>query len=121
MLNNFIDFIRSDFFWIYVLIFFVISYLILSLLTFSFKKSLLYLGIPTSIVGLLLSIGYIVLKIMILFMDSKVEFMKDLIPKLIRPILNNGLLCLGVGVVLIVLNIILNKIFKKKEENKIEQ
>lgn len=101
--------------WIYVGIFFVLTYLFISLLTWSFIKPLKYVGIPTLIVGLLfISIRASSNVLVNIFVEGD-NLINTLMPSLLKPILINGLICFLVGLGMIVGYIFINKKTKNKE------
>jgi len=98
-----------------IIMFIVTSFIIIGLLTWSFHKPLLYLGIPTLCNGVLFSLFYPLLNIISKIVD--ITFLQNLITTLSKSALNTGLICLGCGIVsIIVYSIINNKIKKKKLE-----
>lgn len=101
--------------WVYIGIFFLVTYLLISLLTCSFIKPLKYLGIPTIIVGVLLIIfRFTSTGIINMIVDEELNIIKIILPNLLKPMLINGIICLLVGILMIVGYKLINK-YKKNE------
>lgn len=101
--------------WIYIGIFFVLMYLLISLLTWSFKKPLKYLGIPTIGVGVVFIIIRFLSVVIVGLVDDKMAFVRLLLPSMLSPMLLNGILCTVIGIAMIVVYKLLNKKDKKEE------
>ena len=107
---------------VYVAIFIVAMYLIISFFTWSFIKPLKYLGIPTLISGIVFTIIRFIPNAFINLIEAEYSFIKIILPSMLKPILINGILCILTGVVMIVLYSLINK--SKKESiiiDKIDQ
>ncbi len=101
---------------------FVIVFLLVALFTWSFYKPLMWLGVPTVMVGLLTaSIGSTKLLMNNITIEELGTY-QTIFENLVGPILNNlliyGLIILGKGIIMIVLYSIIDKHYHKKEEPK---
>lgn len=101
-----------------IVTFIVTSFAIIGLLTWSFYKPLLYLGIPTLCNGILFSLLYPLLNILSKNID--IVFLQNIINTFSKSFLNTGLICVGCSIFsIIVYSIINNKVKKKKLEERI--
>lgn len=114
IVKNILTLLDKQAFWLYVIGIFVVFYLLVSLLTWSFIKPLKYLGIPTIIVGILFIIIRFVPNALLTLVDENINFIKGLLPSILKPVLINGLVCLIVGVLMIVGYTLINKNKKEK-------
>lgn len=111
-----IGFLDSEFLWLYFIIIIVAFYAVIGLLTWSIKKPLMFLGIPSIIVGALL----IILRFSISMFLSN-ESLLMIFDSMVKPLFTIGLICVLVGIVMIALYIVLREIQKKKQaEEKVE-
>lgn len=94
--------------WVYMTIFFTLMYLLISLLTWNFIKPLKYLGIPTTLVGLLLIIIRLLSSSIISKIDADIELIIGLLPLILKPILINGIIFMIIGILMIVWYSIIN-------------
>lgn len=104
--------LNSDMLWVYFLVVIVVFYLIIALTTWDIKKPLIYLGIPSLLVGVILSV---------------IRFLPNIIPiknsiliilnSLIKPLLITGIMCIIIGIIMI----ILYKILEKKHKEKLDE
>lgn len=112
MMNNELlklaEFLNSELLWLYFIIIIVGFYAIVSLLTWNIKKPLMFLGIPSIIVGILL----IILRFSInLFVPN--ESLLKLYNSAAKPLFVIGIICIVEGIAMIVVYKVLNK--KKKQ------
>ena len=104
--------LNSDMLWVFFLVVIVVFYLIIALTTWDIKKPLIYLGIPSLLVGVILSV---------------IRFLPNIIPiknsiliilnSLIKPLLITGIMCIIIGIIMI----ILYKILEKKHKEKLDE
>lgn len=104
--------LNSDMLWVYFLVVIVVFYLIIALTTWDIKKPLIYLGIPSLLVGVILSV---------------IRFLPNIIPiknsiliilnSLIKPLLITGIMCIIIGIIMV----ILYKILEKKHKEKLDE
>lgn len=110
LLLEFVKFLNSGLLWLYFIIIVVIFYAIIALLTWNIKKPLMYLGIPTIIVGIFL--------IILRFTSSLVLPDKKLLVifnPAVKPLFIMGIICIIIGIAMIVIYKLLNKKKKDKE------
>lgn len=119
-LKQIVSILSGGMIWIYIGIFFLLTYLFISLLTWSFLKPLKYVGIPTALVGLLFLIIRMSLSSVLGFFVEGESIIKVILPSMLRPILINGLICLGLGVLMVVIYIIINNKRRNKNEEWVE-
>lgn len=102
--------LNSELLWVYFIVVIITFYAIIALLTWNIKKPLIFLGIPSIIVGILL----IILKFSIgLFIPNK--SLLALLNSAVKPLFTIGIICIIVGVAMIILYKVLNKMKKRKE------
>ena len=98
----------------------IITLVLLFILTFSFYKPLLFLSLPTVILGMILSIISIVLKVIINFVikaNGTVEhIIKNVFNEVTFDILKMGLIYVVIGIVLYIIYKILKKILYKEKD-----
>lgn len=114
MMNNELlklaEFLNSELLWLYFVIVFILFYAIISLLTWDIKKPLMFLGIPSIIVGTFL----IILRFLVsLFVPN--ESLLNLFNSSIKPLFIIGIICIIVGIIMIIVYKVLNKIKKNKQ------
>ena len=113
----FINIINNSHFYVYVIILFILFYLLISLMTWSFLKPLKYLGIPTIIAGsLFISIRFI--SSFIINLIPNMSIMKYILPGMLKPILIMGICLLIFGILMFVIYILINKYAKKSIDTK---
>lgn len=112
-IQNLLKFLDNGMVWVYIGIFFIVMYLLISLLTWSFIKPLKYLGIPTMISGMLLIVIRLLARTIINLFDLKINFINNLLPVILKPLLIYGIICTIIGILMIITYKIINK--KKKE------
>lgn len=100
--------------WVYIGIFFVLMYLLISLLTWSFIKPLKYLGVPTILVGILLIVIKLLSRVIANGFGLESGII-NLLPLILKPLLIYGIVCTCIGILMIVLYRIINKKQKNKE------
>lgn len=105
-----ISFFNTKFFWLYLMIILCVFYLIISLLTWSIKKPLMFLGIPSVVVGIILMIIRFFVRLLPLS-----EKILAIINSAIKPLFVNGVICIVLGVIMIGVYGLLNVIHKKKK------
>lgn len=104
---------------------FVVVFLLVSLFTWSFYKPLIWLGIPTIMVGILTaSIGSTRLLMNNITIEELGSY-QTIIENLVSPILNNlliyGLIILAKGTIMVIIYSIIDKHKRKKETQKLEE
>lgn len=117
-IQTLLKYIDNGMVYLYIVIFIVIMYLLISLLTWSFIKPLKYLSIPTILVGILLIIIRLSSSIITNLIDADISFIKNLLPLVLKPLLTNGIVCTLIGITMLMVYIIINKKMKIKN-NKI--
>lgn len=95
--------------WVGIVLFLVIMYLLVAFFTWSFKKPLKYLGIPTIIVGFLFIIMRFATTFFTRFIPDSFGFFKNLIPTLFKPMLIDGIICFVIGILMVVGYCLINK------------
>lgn len=104
----------------YFIIGVVITLVLLIVLTFSFYKPLLFLSLPTVILGMILSVISIVLKVIINFVikaNGTVEhIIKNVFNEVTFDILKMGLIYVFIGIVLYIIYKILKKVLYKEKD-----
>jgi len=108
-----IGFLNSELLWLYIIIVIASFYAIASLLTWSIKKPLMFLGIPTIIVGILLLTIRFLAKF---FLPN--ENILTILNSITKPLLVNSIICIVIGIVMIVVYQILKKEKKKEKPEK---
>ena len=103
--------LSSDLLWLYFILVILFFYLILSLITWSFIKPLKFLGIPSIIAGLMMIATYFVIGIVPLPLS---DTMLKVIDASIKPVFNIGLVCLGIGILMIILPKMIEIVLKKQ-------
>ena len=116
-LTNVINLFKDNFI-IVLLIFLVVFYLLISLLTWDFKKPLFYLGISNVVVGIVVIIIRFLLNGVTNFIPSYITFVDDILPTVLKPLLISGIVCLGIGILMIIIYYVILKIKNKKVEVK---
>ena len=104
--------LNSDMLWVYFLVVIVVFYLIIALTTWDIKKPLIYLGIPSLLVGVILSV--------IRFLPNIITIKNSILiilNSLIKPLLITGIMCIIIGIIMI----ILYKILEKKHKEKLDE
>ncbi len=104
---------------------FVAIFLLVALFTWSFYKPLIWLGVPTIMVGLLTaSIGSTKLLMNNITIEELGTY-QTIFANLVEPILNNlliyGLIVLGKGIIMVVIYSIVDKYYHKKDEPKLDE
>lgn len=99
--------------WVYIGLFLICMYLLISLLTWSFIKPLKYLGIPTCFVGVFFLIIRLSSSLVLNIFEEKANIIKILLPSMLKPILFNGIIALLIGVLMIILYVVVNNNRKK--------
>ena len=89
-------------------------YLIVGLLTWSFIKPLKYLGIPTIIAGIFTIILRFILPVIARIMFSDVMIISKVLPALLGPLLETGVVVFVIGIIMLVTNYFITR----KLENK---
>ncbi|MBE6140371.1 MAG: hypothetical protein E7172_02420 [Firmicutes bacterium] len=113
ILLNLLDFLKSDLLFLYFLITVLGFYAIISLLTWSIKKPLIFMGIPTIINGIIL----VILRFSFsLFIPNK--NLLSIYTSALKPLLIAGITCILIGTLLIIIYKILNR---NKEEKFAEE
>lgn len=113
----FINIITSTYFYIYAIVVFIVFYLFVSLLTWSFLKPLKYLGIPTMMAGsLFISIRFV--PSIIISLIPNMSIMKYILPSMLKPILIMGISLLIIGILMFIIYILINKYDKSKKDLK---
>ena len=112
------NFITSKYLFIAFIAFIIFSYILLGLLTRSFNKPLKYLGYPTVIVGLInfgvdLSFNYLYKVIP----EAELIFLKPFFISCQKIFLRFGIICSIVGVVILIIYYVINKILKNKSKD----
>lgn len=116
-IKEIISFLSNGMIWVYIGVFFLISYLLISLLTWSFIKPLKYLGIPTILVGVLLIIVRFTSNIIITLINSdELNMIKVILPNLLKPMLINGIICVLIGIGMVVGYSLINKRIENKDD-----
>ncbi len=109
------NFITGQSIILWFIAFLILSYLIEALFTWSFIKPLKYLGIPIIIVGIVSLILKVILMLGVdtLFKD-KLAFIKPFFDNSENLFIKYGIICIAVGIVMIIIYVIINKILKSK-------
>lgn len=104
-----VGFLNSELLWVYVIILIISFYLITALFTWNIKKPLMFLGISSTIVGILISIICIFPKLLL------PENLSEILSSITKSLLINGVICIVIGISMIVVFNILNTVQKKKQ------
>lgn len=105
-----ISFLNNELLWLYFIIIFIAFYAIISLLTWNIKKPLMFLGIPSIIVGFLL----IALRFSVgLFLPH--ENLLVILNSAVKPLFTSGVICIVAGIAMIIIYRLLNKMQIKKQ------
>ena len=115
-MQTLLKYIDNGMIWLYIAIFFILMYLLISLLTWSFIKPLKYLGIPTVLVGILLIIVRLSSSIILNFTNIETGLITALLPLVLKPLVIYGIVCTLFGILMIVAYIIITKNLKNKKE-----
>lgn len=99
---------------IYLILVFVFSYLIISLLTWSFIKPLKYLGISNIVVGIIVVMIRFLLNFIGNFVPDYIKLIEVILPSILKPLLMTGIICVIVGIILLIINYLINKYKIKK-------
>ena len=92
---------------------FVIFYSLIGLLTWSFIKPLMYMGVINTIVGMIFSsLRFLPYSIGLLIGNKLLE---HALPSIIKPLFINGIIYLVSGILMIITYKIIEKVKKKKE------
>lgn len=103
--------LNSGLLWVYFIIVIIGFYALVSLLTWNLKKPLMFLGIPTIIVGVFL----IILRYSVgLFIPY--ESMLTIVNSAVKPLFTLGIISIIVGIIMIVVYKVLNRRKKKQNE-----
>ena len=96
-------------------IFFVFSYLLVALLTWSFVKPFKYLSISFIVVGVFVLIFRLSIPSIssLILASENINLPTFLLPTLLKPFLNAGLISIFVGILFIGFYIFINKVMKK--------
>ena len=111
MIMNFLD---SEYLWLYFSLIILAFYLLLCLFTWSFKRPFLFLGIPSIILGMLLLALYFIIGVIPLE-----ETLINVLQSSTKPLFNVGLICLIMGIVMIIINRLLSLLNKKNKKETI--
>lgn len=103
---------------VYLIIFIVLSYLLISLLTWSFIKSLKYLGISNIIVGIVVIVIRFLLNFITNILPDYINIAEVVLPTIVKPLLLSGISLIIVGIIMLIINylIIKYKLKNKKED-----
>lgn len=111
ILLKLIKLLSSNLLWLYFVLVILGFYLILSLITWSFKRPLKFLGIPSIITGLIMIIAYFIIKILPLPLS---DGMITILTSGIKPVFNIGLVCFLMGIIMLILLQVINLLLNKK-------
>ena len=114
-----LDFVYSDNFLAIAIANLLLIFVLTALLTWSVYKPFAFLGVPTTIVGSIMLLSYLVQKIGIKYFiknNGMIEsFMKNFIDVLSKHYLIYGIIVLVSGIVMLIIYSIVSKIIAKKE------
>lgn len=114
-LVNLINILNSNFI-IYLVLFIIIFYLLISLLTWDIIKPLKYLGISNIVVGVIIIIIRFILNEVVTLVPDYIKFVETILPTILKPILISGILCILFGIIMILAYSLINKYKIKKAE-----
>lgn len=124
-LINFINLIDDGKLLIYFIIFFVFSYLLVALLTWSFIKPLKYLSFPLIITGIIaMGIRFIIPFVINTLLNGEAVIPQSLLGAILKPLLTCSLSAIIGGIVMFVLYKFIKKyrkLAKKEKKNAIKE
>ena len=99
---------------LYLIIFIILFYLVISLFTWSFIKPLKYLGISNIIVGILIIIiRFLLNSIINIALPDYIKIFDIILPTIVKPLLISGIICIIIGIIMLIINYLINK-YKRK-------
>jgi len=113
-LSLIVNFLSSDLMWLYFIIVLLLFYGIISLLTWSLKKPLMFLGIPTIIAGIIV----ILFMLLVNFLPFEEKLFEYLL-LMFKPLLTIGIVFFILGIIMLVIYKILNKKKNTSESTKL--
>ena len=116
-IQELLKFLNTNLVWLYIGLFLIFTYLLISLLTWSLLKPLKYLGIPTIVTGVLFLIVRLLSSVIVGLFSIEFPVIKVVLPSILKPVLISGLLCMIIGIVMIVLYVVINNHLKNKNQS----
>ena len=107
-LTNIINLLNENLI-LYLIIFIVSFYLLISLCTWSFIKPLKYLGISNMVVGIVVIIIRFSLNLLIGFIPDYIKIFEIILPSIVKPLLYSGIICILVGIFMLIINYLINR------------
>ena len=111
-LTNIINLLNENLI-LYLIIFIVSFYLLISLLTWSFIKPLKYLGISNIVVGIVIIIIRLLLNSITNLIPEYIKIFEIILPTIVKPLLISGIICIIIGIIMLIINYLINK-YKRK-------
>ena len=111
-LTNIINLLNQNLI-LYLIIFIILFYLLISLCTWSFIKPLKYLGISNIVVGIVIIIIRFLLNSIISLLPDYIKIFEIILPSIVKPLLLSGILCSCIGIFMLIINYLINKYRKK--------
>lgn len=108
-----IEFLNNGNLWLYFSLVVIVFYLLIALLTWSFRKPLKYLASPSIIAGILF-VGIYLIGAFLPLSDGMMKIVKACL----NPVLQIGIVCIVMGICMLVLEKVLKIILKNKSNNK---
>lgn len=99
----------KDNYLLYLILFIILFYLLVSLFTWSLKKPLLYLGISNIVSGLIIIVIRILLNFIGSFLPNYISIIDIILPSILKPILVSGIVITLIGIIMLIINYLLNK------------
>ena len=98
---------------LYLVIFIILSYILISFFTWSFIKPLKYLGISNIVVGVIVIIIRFLLNIIDVFVPDYIKIVEIVLPTIVKPLIVSGIVAIISGILMLVVNYLINK-YKEK-------
>lgn len=102
-LLNLLGFLSGKALWLYFIIIIIGFYALIAIITWNIKKPLIFLGIPTILVGIFV----IIFRFLIDLIISNKNLL-TLFNSIVKPLFQAGLTCIIVGIVMIIIYKLLN-------------
>lgn len=122
LLTNIISILTGTEFVIGIIIFILLSYLLISLLTRSFHKPLKYFSISFIIVGIMMIIFRFILPLIITSLaENPINIPNSISSTLLNPFLKSGIICIIIGIIFMVVYKLIEKLQNNKDISKIDE
>ena len=106
----------NDNFLVYLIIFIIAFYLMISFFTWSLLKPLQYLGISNIVIGIVIIIIRLLLNAITTLLPDYIKIVETILPTALKPLLISGMLCITFGIIMIVVYYLINKYKNKNKE-----